>query len=145
MTIRNFALIAGIAYLVVGVAGFVPALLSPPPPGAPPVRLDRMYGYLFGLFPVNVAHSLVHLLLGGWGVIAARRFDAARAYARSLAVIYGVLTIVGLVPGLNTVFGLIPIHGHDVWLHALTAAVAAYFGWGAREIDVAEDRVRRAA
>jgi hypothetical protein len=23
----------------------------------------------------------------------------------------------------------VPIHGHDVWLHAGTAIIAAYFGW----------------
>jgi hypothetical protein len=55
--------------------------------------------------------------------------SSARTYARSLAVLYGVLGIMGLVPGLNTVFGLLPLHGHDVWLHLGTAAVAAYFGW----------------
>jgi hypothetical protein len=27
------------------------------------------------------------------------------------------------------VFGLIPLHGHDVWLHLGTAAIAAYVGW----------------
>lgn len=37
----------------------------------------------------------------------------------------------GLPPVLNTVFGLIPIFGHDVWLHALTALIAAYFGFKA--------------
>jgi len=53
----------------------------------------------------------------------------ARMYSMTLAVFYGVLAVMGLVPGLNTLFGLAPIHGHDVWLHAGTALVAAYFGW----------------
>ena len=39
----------------------------------------------------------------------------------------------GLIPGMNTLFGMLPIHGHDVWLHAGTAAIAAYFGWRATE------------
>ena len=39
------------------------------------------------------------------------------------------LTVMGLIPGLNTTFGLIPIHGNDVWLHALIAIAAAYFGF----------------
>jgi len=30
---------------------------------------------------------------------------------------------------LNTILGMIPIHGNDVWLHGITAVVAAYFGW----------------
>jgi hypothetical protein len=35
----------------------------------------------------------------------------------------------GLIPVLNTNFGLIPLYGHDVWLHALLAIIAVYFGW----------------
>jgi len=27
---------------------------------------------------------------------------------------------------LDTLFGLLPIHGHDIWLHAGTAALAGY-------------------
>jgi hypothetical protein len=30
---------------------------------------------------------------------------------------------------MSTLFGMLPMHGHDVWLHAATAAAAAYFGW----------------
>ena len=91
------------------------------------------YGYLLGLFPINLLHNLVHLAIGVWGVLAYRSFPAARLYARGLAVIYGVLTVFGLIPGLNTLFGLTPLFGHDVWLHALTAVIAAWFGWKAVE------------
>jgi hypothetical protein len=129
MNVRRFALIFGIIYLVVGIAGFVPQLLRPPPPDAPQVAVGSLYGFLFGLFPVNVLHTIVHLLIGIWGVVAAKSLGAAVTYARSLAVIYGVLAILGLIPGANTIFGLIPIHGHDVWLHAGSALIAAYFGF----------------
>jgi hypothetical protein len=37
--------------------------------------------------------------------------------------------VMGLTPVLNTTFGLITLYGHDVWLHALLAIIAAYFGW----------------
>ena len=57
---------------------------------------------------------------------------------RAVAVIYALLAVMGLIPGLNTTFGLVPIYGHDVWLHALLAIVAAYFGFAAAP-DV-EDR-----
>jgi hypothetical protein len=49
--------------------------------------------------------------------------------------LYGLLAILGLIPGTNTLFGLVPIYGHDVWLHALSALIAAYFGFVARESD----------
>lgn len=146
MATRYFALIAGIVYALVGIAGFVPGLLTSPPAGAPGVTVDSFYGYLFGLFPVNVLHNLVHLGLGIWGIVAYGGYLASRNYAASLAVIFGVLTIMGLVPGLNTTFGLIPIFGHDIWLHAITAIVAAYFGFGRREEEArTAERFRRAA
>ncbi|HYC46616.1 MAG TPA: DUF4383 domain-containing protein [Burkholderiales bacterium] len=129
MTARNFSLIIGIVYLAAGVLGFVPALLSPAPDSAPPVGITGFYGYLLGLFPVNFMHNLVHLAIGAWGIAASRSVGGARAYSKVLAVFYGVLAVMGLVPAMNTMFGLVPIHGHDVWLHAGTAILAAYFGW----------------
>ena len=140
MTVRTFALIAGIIYLAAGVLGFIPQLLSPPPADAPPLGITAFYGYLLGLFPVNLMHNLVHLEIRTWGIAASRAAGAARVYAKSLAVIYGILTIMGLIPGLNTLFGLAPLHGHDVWLHAGTALIAAYFGWVARATTVGDTR-----
>jgi hypothetical protein len=132
MSVRAFAIVFGVIYLAVGLLGFVPALRSLPA-DAPPIAVTSGYGYLLGLFPINLLHNLVHLAIGVWGVLAYRSFPAARLYARGLAVIYGVLTVFGLIPGLNTLFGLTPLFGHDVWLHALTAIIAAWFGWKAVE------------
>lgn len=129
MKTTTFALIIGIAYLAAGLLGLVPAALRPPPPDAPPTTLTVLYGYLLGIFAVNIAHSAVHLAIGAWGVLAARDSPAAQMYSRSIAMIYGVLAVMGLIPGMNTLFGVLPLHGHDVWLHAGTAALAAYFGW----------------
>ena len=129
MNARNFSLIIGIVFLAVGVLGFVPALLSPPPDSAPTVGITAFYGYLLGLFPVNFMHNLVHIAVGAWGIAASRSMGGARAYSKVLAVFYGVLAIMGFIPALNTMFGLVPIHGHDIWLHAGTAILAAYFGW----------------
>ncbi len=135
MKTRTFALIAGIAYLGAGLLGLIPAALMPPPADAPPTSFTLLYGYLLGLFPVNVLHSAGHLAIGFWGIAASRDATGAKVYGRSLAILYGVLAVMGLIPGLNNVFGFIPLHGHDVWLHAGTAAIAAYFGWRT-EVDV---------
>ena len=130
MTVRRFALIIGILYLIGGASGFVPASMGPVPAGAPPVTITDFYGAALGLFPVNFLHSLVHLAVGAWGVAASRSTrGGARAFAKALAVFYGLLAVMGLIPTLDTVFGLIPLYGHDVWLHAGTAVIAAYFGW----------------
>lgn len=129
MKTTTFALIIGIAYLGAGVLGLIPAALMPPPPDAPPTTFTVLYGYLLGIFPVNVLHTAVHLAIGFWGLMVWRRLQDAKVFLRTLAILYGALAVMGLVPGLNNVFGFIPLHSHDVWLHAGTAALAAYFGW----------------
>jgi len=132
MQTKNFALIIGIIYLAIGVLGFVPAFRTMPPSHAPHLALESSYGYLFGLFPINALHNIVHIAVGIWGLLAYRSFPGARTYAKSLAIAYGALALMGLIPGLNILGGYLPLFGHDVWLHALTAVVAAYFGFANR-------------
>ncbi|WP_019588323.1 DUF4383 domain-containing protein [Deinococcus apachensis] len=127
--VRTFARVAGIIYLLVGILGFVPALLSAPT--GPHVAVGAFHGNLLGLFPVNLMHNIVHLAIGAWGLASAGSFGAAVSFSRGLAILYAILAIMGLIPGLNTLFGLAPLHGNDIWLHAGTALIAAYFGWGA--------------
>ena len=130
MMTRRFALVVGIIYLVIGIAGFIPGLVQGQ--DYPDLAVDAGSGALLGLFPVNVVHHLVHLLVGVLGIAAYRAFDSARLYARGLAIVYGVLAVMGLISAANlhTMFGLTPLFSHDVWLHAGTAIIAAYFGWG---------------
>ena len=132
MDTRRFALILGIVFLLVGILGFIPGVtrmhsvhsssLSVHGPGD---------GMLLGLFHVNLVHNLLHVIFGIAGSAASRTLPAARGYARFVAIAYGVLVILGLIPTANThnLWGLAPIHGHDVWLHALIAALSAYFGF----------------
>jgi hypothetical protein len=129
VTARSFALVFGILYLGAGLLGLMPGMLAPAPANAPPLGFDVMHGVVLGLFTVNMLHTLVHLAIGAWGLWAFMGHASPTFFARSLAVFYGVLGMMGLIPGLNTVFGLIPLHGHDVWLHLGTAAIAAYVGW----------------
>jgi len=129
MKTRYFALVFGLLFLIAGILGFIPSLLTPAPSEGPPMAVNSYYGYLFGLFPVNLVHNLVHMALGLWGIAAWRNFSMSRIYARSVAVIYVVLTVLGLMPGLDTLYGIVPLYSNDVWLHAVSAIVAAYFGW----------------
>ncbi|MBV9280520.1 MAG: DUF4383 domain-containing protein [Chloroflexi bacterium] len=136
---RYFALAVGLVYLLVGVIGFIPALYTSPPASAPHVDATASYGYLFGLFPVNALHDVVHILIGLIGIGCAARFVAARAYAKGLFLIYGLLTILGTMPQADTVWGLIPIFSGDVVLHAATALAAGVVGWVVAEDDVAPE------
>ena len=129
MRTATFALILGVLYLAIGVLGLVPAMLVPPPIDAPTTWFTLLYGYLFGLFPVNVLHSSLHIAVGFWGLCAWRQRCSAVAYARALAVVFAALALLGLIPAANTLFGAMPVHAHDVWLHAATALAAFHFGW----------------
>jgi hypothetical protein len=128
---QYFALTVGILYLLVGVMGFIPGLVQAPmvTPDAADLGYVRGYGDLLGLFPINVLHNVVHLLVGGLGILASISLGSSRLFSGVLAVFYGLLSILGLFPFSQSMFGLIPIFGNDIWLHALTAAIALYFGF----------------
>jgi hypothetical protein len=146
MNSRSFARVIGIMFLAVGVLGFIPGLKSPPPLSAPHLAVEGGYGLLLGLFPVNWIHNLVHLAVGVIGWSSSRTMVDARRFARGLTLFYGTLALMGVIPALNSLFGLAPLFGHDIWLHAGTAAVAAYFGFGQRmEAMETRERYRRAA
>lgn len=128
MPVRYFALVYGIVFLLIGIAGFIPGLVTSPQGGAD-VEVEAGFGRLFGLFPINWLHNLVHAAFGIWGLAAYRSFSRARIYAQSVAVIYAVFVVMGFIPVLQTTFGLVPLYGHNIWLHAGLAIVAAYFGF----------------
>ena len=74
-------------------------------------------------------HKVVHILFGLWGLAASRSAAGAVTYAKGVAVIYALLTVLGLITATETTFGYIPIYGNDVYLHGALALVAAYFGF----------------
>lgn len=116
MSSAAFALITGIVYTLLGIAGVFPAAL--------------VNGYL-GMFPMNVPLSVLHLVIGVCGLASASLPRYGRVYARAAGVILGVLGAMGLIAGLDSAFGWMPLHGHNIWLHLGTALIAAYVGWRA--------------
>jgi hypothetical protein len=140
MTVRYFALIYGAVFAIIGIAGFIPFLLTPYGVTDPDLAVSAGAGKLFGLFPVNVLHNLVHIAFGVWGLAAWRSMPSSRFYAKAVAVVYAIFVVMGFFPVLQTTFGLVPLHGNDIWLHLLLAAGAGYFGWGYRPEAVARHR-----
>ena len=127
-TTQKMAMLFGAVFLVLGVLG----LLLPDGMGmeSDPAQAP----HLLGLFPVNLLHNGVHLAFGVWGLLAARSFAGARGFHRGGAVVYAALTVLGFLA--PTMFGLVPIGGHDIWLHALLALGLGYFGFVHREAAV---------
>jgi hypothetical protein len=123
MTTRYFALVAGVAYALAGA-----------------------WALVFGDFPADIVVNLMHLGLGAWGIMAYTSRSAARRYARNLAVAVGVLALTELLPYPTLAMMGFAAAFEAFWLHLVTVAVAAYFGWGRRRQTAAYERsLRRAA
>lgn len=125
MPIRYCALGLGILFLLLGLAGFLPNLTSGPEVAFP----GPGYGYVLGLFPTNYFHNAIGILVGLWGIAAFTSLGGSLAFNRAFTVIYAAQAILGLLPIARTFFGTMPLYGNNIWLSALTAAIAFYYGF----------------
>jgi hypothetical protein len=117
-TVQRVAQVFGVVFLLIGLVGLFYS------------RTMEMY-MLFGMFPVNVLHNIVHLLFGVWGILAAKSFAGAKSYAQITGVLYLILAVLGFV--IPDGLGLIPMGGADIGLHAVIGIVLSYFGFTSRE------------
>jgi len=108
----------------------------------------KYIGLVARLQGVKVAHGFVNLivlvcrlLVGIGGLALAGSLGGARSSFKTLAVVYGLLTVLGLIPATSTVFGLVPLGSWDIGLHLVTAALAGYFGF----VAVSETATTRTA
>src|SRR5688500_9873483 len=125
-TVQRVAQIFGIVFILVAIYGFTQTGMGNME--SDPARAPQ----LGGMFPVNVLHNVVHLLLGVWGLVASRTFSGARSYARIAGVLYLLLAGVGYFSPNG--FGFVPLGGNDIWLHAVLGFVLAAVGFTAREL-----------
>lgn len=119
------ALVLGIVFLLVGIAGFIPALLSP---SDLQMAGTDSHAQLLGLFQVSVLHNVVHLLFGVVGVAVSARTKASRTYLLLGGAIYLVLLVYGLVLGGHS-GDVVPVNSADNWLHAALGIVMLAAGW----------------
>jgi len=120
--LKRIAMVFGIVFLLVGIVGlFVPGGMS--------MALEPP-AMMFGLFHVNLLHNVVHMLVGVWGLVAARSFAGAKMYMTVAGVAYLVLAVCGFI--IPTTFGLIPIGGADIYLHAVLGLIMAGIGFTAK-------------
>lgn len=126
---RYFALFFGMIYVVIGIVGFIPGLHTMAPASAPHMDQTASYGYLLGLFPINALHNALHIVVGLAGIAAFPRFSLARAYCILVFLLFGLLTVMGFIPQLDTALGWVPLFSGDTWLHAATSISGAFFAF----------------
>ena len=121
--LRKVALIFGIMFVLIALVGFIT-------PGGTHMGADPAPAHILGIFGVNLLHNIVHLAFGVWGVVASRSWGGAKTFLRIGGVIYIVLTVLGFV--VPTTFGLIPIGGNIIYLHAVLGLIMAGVGFTAK-------------
>ena len=121
--LRKVALIFGIVFVLVGLVGFIT-------PGGMQMGADPAPGHILGMFGVNLLHNIVHLAVGVWGIVASRSWGGAKSFLQIGGVVYIVLAVLGFV--VPTTFGLIPIGGNDIYLHAVLGLIMAGLGFTAK-------------
>jgi len=124
--VRTAAMVFGVVFLLVGIAGFVPGITQ---------HLDRLEwaghesgAKLLGIFQVSALHNVVHLLFGVVGIAAARTESAARWFLIGGGIVYAVLFVYGLIIDKGTNADFVPLNRADDWLHLALAAAMVLAG-----------------
>lgn len=124
-SIRYCALGLGVLFLLLGVLGFSAPLVTGPEMAYP----GPGYGYVLGIFPTNYFHNAIGILVGLWGIAAFTSLGGAITFNQIFAFVYGAQAILGLFPFAKTLFGMMPLYGNNIWLSAIAAAIAFYYGF----------------
>lgn len=124
--VQKASLIAGIVFLVVGLAGFIPGLttnyseLSFAGHGS--------MAMLLGIFQVSVLHNLVHLLYGVAGIAFARNRPGSRNYLVIGGAVYALIWAYGLFFSGDHPANIVPVNSADNWLHLFLAVALILLG-----------------
>ena len=127
-TLQKLAGVFGVIFIIVAVLGFIT-------PGGRVMAMDPTTGMVLGVFPMNLLHNIVHLLFGVWGLVASRSWSGSKTFFTVGGIIYVVLTCVGFLS--PTGFGLVPLGGADIWLHAVLAIAMLGIGLTAKAAPAA--------
>lgn len=128
--LRQFALVLGAVLLIIGILGFFEPLMTV----ESPIGDGSTVSLLFGLFAVNTVHNLVHIASGILGIAAGLiSWPASRLYAQAFGVVYGLVTVAGMLSPEGTMFlGILPLNLADTVLHLIITVAALYFGFSRR-------------
>jgi fumarate reductase subunit D len=107
------ALVFGVVYLLVGLAGFLVT-------GFDGFAAHDHSQSLLG-FAVNPLHNIVHIIIGALGIAMWKRSDSARTFGWILFVVYALTFVYGLIAANNDDINFLNINGADNGLHIVSA------------------------
>jgi hypothetical protein len=86
---------------------------------------------LLGIFHVNTARNLVHIVSGAIFLFAAMSgAGAARLWFQIFGVIYAIVAVLGFMNPAGPLLGMISNNPADTWLHVVLAVVMLAIGFG---------------
>ena len=118
--VQAAAALVGVAFLLVGVLGFIPGITTDR--GGLEAAGHESHAELFGIFQVSVLHNVVHLLFGAAGIALARRPSSGRAFLVGGGATYLLLFLYGLVVDKDSQANFVPLNRADDWLHLVLGA-----------------------
>jgi hypothetical protein len=121
-----YCLLAGISLLLAGILGFIVDSGFDTGQG---IQGDKLI-----VFEVNGWHNLVHIASGLLLLAASPKRASARTVAIAFGVVYGVVTIIGLIDG-EDVLGIIPVNPADNVLHIALTVLGLVTGFMSRGRD----------
>lgn len=122
MALRYFSIIFGLAFLFLGVMGYMPFFVQD--------------GHLFGLLEANSLLNAVHIVTGLIALLASTEAAYAKLYLQIIGIIYALLAAIGFWQAGD----LMVMHASrpDNLLHAVFAFIALLVGFLSRPREIAE-------
>lgn len=115
---KSIAMIFGVIYTIIGVAGLIPFLGG---------TVGMATTTLLGIAGVNIIHNVVHLAIGIAGLTMARTDEGAATFCKTFGI---VLLLIGAASFITpNVAGILPIGGNDIWIHLASGAILTYAGF----------------
>lgn len=123
MSIKVYAIIFGIVFLIVGLLGFYPPMVP--------------NGFLLNTFTVNTVHNVFHIITGILGLLVAFSAYYSRLYFKVFGIIYLFVAVLAFMRYGDFVY--MHLNTADNILHLVVGAIAIYLGFGKPKKQ--EDRV----
>lgn len=110
--IRIIAILCGVAFIFVGVGGFLATFKS--------------NGLLFSLFQVDTVHNVVHILTGVIAIMAATTHRSAKRFFQIFGFLYLIAALIGFWRGDLLIM---PVNTADNVLHIAFAVLFLFLGF----------------
>lgn len=111
--LRTIAIIYGILFIFLGVAGFFPGF--------------QQNGLLFGYLSHHSLHNLMNIVIGVIAIMTATSYYYSRLFFQIFGVVYAIVAIVGFVRNGDLFF--ISVNMTDNFLHVVLSVIALYLGF----------------